>query len=81
MPLPTAQYARFLRGTLRSSLKSQAQVEGNLGFLPQPEKDLESPSSTFLVARFPYHDSRAMMRSPSPRSWRPDVPGSKQEAP
>ena len=35
------------------------------GFLPKTEKDLESPSSTCLEPRFPYHDSRAMTRSPS----------------
>ena len=39
--------------------------QGKPGFLPQPEKDLERPSSTRLEARFPYHDSRAMTRSPS----------------
>ena len=31
---------------------------------PPPEKDLESPSSTCLEARLPYHDSRAMTSSP-----------------
>ena len=31
-----------------------AQVEGPQGVLPQPEKDLERPSSTRLEARFPY---------------------------
>ena len=45
-------------------LRSPAQVEGTKGFLPQPVKDLESPSSTRLEVRFPYHDSRAMTRSP-----------------
>ena len=29
------------RGTLRSSLRSPAEVDGTQGFLPQPEKDLE----------------------------------------
>ena len=58
-----------------SSLRSPAQVEKNQGFLPQPEKDLESRSSTPLEARFPYHDSRAMRRSPSPCPWRPDFRG------
>ncbi len=33
---------------------SPAQVEGPQGVLPQPEKDLERPSSTRLEARFPY---------------------------
>ena len=46
-------------------LRSLAQVEGTKGFLPQPVKDLEGPSSTRLEVRFPYHDSRAMTRSPS----------------
>ena len=56
------------------------QVEGTQGFLPQPEKDLESPSKR-LEARFPYHDSRAMKRSPSPLSWKPDFHGAPREAP
>ena len=51
---------------MRSPLRSHAQVEGTHGFLPQPEKDLERPSSTRLEARFPYYDLRAMTRSPSP---------------
>ena len=33
--------------------KAPAQVEGSRGFQPQPEKDLERPSSTRLEARFP----------------------------
>ena len=33
--------------------ESPAQVEGTQGFLPQPEKDLERPSSTRLEATFP----------------------------
>src|SRR5574341_696297 len=49
---------------MRSPLRSPAQVEGSQGFLPQPEKDLERPSSTRLEARFPYQDSRAMTRPP-----------------
>src|SRR5574341_1830485 len=51
---------------MRSPLRSPAQVEGTQGFLPQPEKDLERPSSTPLEARFPYHGSGAVTRSPSP---------------
>ena len=39
---------------------------GQLPTLPQTKKDLESPSSTCFEARFPYHDSRPMMHSPSP---------------
>ena len=46
-----------------------------------PEKDLESPSSTRLEALVPSCDSRAMTRSPSPRAWRPDFPGAAREAP
>ena len=49
---------------MRSSLRSPAQIQGTEVFLPPPEKDLESPSSTRLKARFPYHDSRAMTRPP-----------------
>ena len=60
---------------MRTPLRSPAQVEGSQGFLPQPEKYLERPSSTRLEARFPYHDSRAMTRSPWPLAWRPDFPG------
>src|SRR5574341_15360 len=36
---------------MRSPLRSPAQVEGPKGVLPQPEKDLERPSSTRLEAR------------------------------
>src|SRR5574341_313585 len=64
---------------MRSPLRSPAQVEGSQGFLPQPEKDLERPSSTRLEARFPYHDSRAMTRYPSPLAWRPDFPVAPRE--
>ena len=39
------------RRLLRSYLRSQAQGEGTQGFLPQPEKDLKSPSSTRLDPR------------------------------
>ena len=44
---------------------SGGQVEGSQGFQPQPEKDLERPSSTRLEARFPSHGSGAVTRSPS----------------
>src|SRR5574340_263304 len=74
------QFPLLLRSTMRSPLRSPAQVEGSQGILPQPEKDLERPSSTRLEARFPYHDSRAMTRSPSPLAWRPDFPGAPREA-
>ena len=39
--LPTTQHPSSLRGTVGSSLRSPAEVEGNEGFPPQPEKDLE----------------------------------------
>src|SRR5574340_1492163 len=65
---------------MRSPLRSPAQVEGTQGFLPQPGKALERPSSTRLEARFPYHGSGAMTRSPSPLAWRPDFPGAPREA-
>ena len=64
---------------MRSPLRSPAQVEGTQGFLPQPEKDLERPSSTRLEARFPSHASGAVTRSPSPLAWRPDFPGAPRE--
>ena len=54
--------------------------EGTQGFLPQPGKALERPSSTRLEARFPYHGSGAMTGSPSPLAWRPDFPGAPREA-
>ena len=49
-----------------SSLRSPAEAEGNEGFPPHPDKDLESPSSMRLEALVPSRDSRAMTRSPSP---------------
>ena len=78
---PTPQHPSPLRGTLGSSLRSLSEVEGNEGFPPQPEKDLESPSSMRLEALVPSHDSRAMTRTPLPRAWRPDFPGTAREAP
>ena len=74
------QFPRLLRATMRSPLRSPAQGEGSQGSLPQSEKDLERPSSARLEARFPYHNSRAMTRSPSPLAWRPDFPGAPREA-
>ena len=38
------------------------------------------PASTRLEARFPYHGSGAMTRSPSPLAWRPNFPGAPREA-
>src|SRR5574337_612888 len=66
------QFPWLLRATMRSPLRSPAQVEGTQGFLPQPGKDLERPSSTLLEARLPSHGSGAMTRSASPLAWRPD---------
>ena len=74
------QFPWLLRATMRSPLRSPAQVEGTQGFLPQPGKALERPPSTRLEARFPYHGSGAMTRSPSPLAWRPDFPGAPREA-
>src|SRR5574337_184171 len=62
----TVQAFRLKLHSLRSPLRPPAQVEGTQDFLPQPGKDLERPSSTRLKARFPYHGSGAMTRSPSP---------------
>ena len=67
-PLPTPQWPWLLRSTLRSFLRSLAQVDGTQGFLLQPKKDLESPSLTRFQAQFPYHDSRTMTGSLSPRA-------------
>ena len=43
--------------------ESGKSCEGTQGFLPQPGKDLERPSSTRLEARFPYHGSGAQTGS------------------
>ena len=71
-----AEPSRVPRGPANStaSLTSQrhpgkfpivpAEVEGNEGFPPPPEKDLESPSSTRLEALVISHDSRVMTSSP-----------------
>src|SRR5574340_770133 len=53
---------------------------GKPGF---PASTRERPRETFFNTsrgRFPYHDSRAMTRSPSPLTWRPDFPGAPREA-
>ena len=39
-----------------------------------------SEKSYLYMARFPYHGSGAMTRSPSPLAWRPDFPGAPREA-
>ena len=43
------QFPWLLRATMRSPLRSPAQVEGTQGFLPQPGKALERPSSPDLL--------------------------------
>ena len=67
-------------GSTKEECGGSNSTEGPQGVLPQPEKDLERPSSTRLEARFPYYDLRAMTRSPSPFAWRPDFPGAPREA-
>ena len=52
----TPQHPSPLRGTLRSSLRSPAEVEGNEDFPPPLEKDLDSPSSKCLEALVPSLD-------------------------
>ena len=52
----TPQHPSPLRGTLGSSLRSPAEVEGNEGFPPPLEKDLDSPSSKCLEALVPSLD-------------------------
>ena len=59
---PPPQDPSPLRGTLGSSLRSPAEGEGNEGFPPPPEKDLESPSSTRLEALVPSRDWKATQR-------------------
>ena len=53
---------------MRSPLRSPAQVEGPQGVLPQPEKDLERPSSTRLGPRNLHEDrdfpGGAMVKNP-----------------
>ena len=78
---PTPQHPSPIRGTMGSSLRSPAEVEGNEAFPPQPQKDLECPSSMPLEALVLSHDWRTMTRSPSPRAQRPDFPGTAREAP
>ena len=61
----------YVKGILEGNITILAQaitlIESNTqGFLPQPGKDLERPSSTRLEARVPSHGSGAMTRSPSP---------------
>ena len=52
----TPQHRSPFRGTLGSSLRSSAEVEGNEGFPPPLEKDLDSPSSKCLEALVPSLD-------------------------
>ena len=79
--LPNPLHPSPLRGTLGSSFRSPAEVEGSKGFPPQPEKYLQSPSSTRLEALVPSHDSRVMTSSPSQCARRPDFPCAAREAP
>ena len=58
-------------------LKEYRKVFGD-GYKPLLQKDYAS--STRLEARFPYQDSRAMTRTPSPLACRPDFPGAPREA-
>ena len=60
---------------VRSSVKSPAEGEGNEGFPPPPDKDLESPSSTRLEALVPSRDSRAR----TPKAYEPLCASSKGE--
>ena len=66
--------------TRAQRLKNTGSGEIKLEKAASSEKELERPSSTRLEARFPYQDSRAMTRSPSPLAWRPDFPGAPREA-
>ena len=45
-----------------------------------PDVKADSGYMMHLEARFPYHGSGAMTRSPSPLAWRPDFPGAPREA-
>ena len=65
---PSSQHAGEKRGVAGLLLGRPTQVEGTQGSLPQPEKDLESPSSMRLEARFAYYNSRAITHSPSPHA-------------
>ena len=80
MSCQTRAYSRTKPLCHYNSLRSPAQVEGTQGILPQPEKDFKSPSSTRLEDGFPYHDSRAMTRSPSPCAWTPVAQSPGREA-
>ena len=53
---PNPQRPSPLRSTLGSFLRSPAEVEGNKGFPPPLEKDLDSPSSKCLEALVPSLD-------------------------
>ena len=62
-------------------MRSFSHVQGSQGFLLQLQKDLDIPPSTHLEARFPCHELRAMLCSPSPLKWRLKFPGATQKAP
>ena len=56
------------RGTLRSSLRSPAEVDGTQGFLPQPEKD--TPPSHVRKVSCSTECYLRVPRVPAPSSWR-----------
>ena len=69
--------AVFTREEKRAWLDGNTNVTlGSDAFFPFSD----NIESTRLEARFPYHGSRAMTRSPSPLAWRPEFPGAPREA-
>ena len=80
--------AGFIRGLIRDAIAADpvqaspaaAAGQGVPGGGYSRRQFFRGPSSTRLEARFPYHGSGAMTRSPSPLAWRPDFPGAPREA-
>ena len=68
LPLATRMQTRLPRRPTRGSLTSPSYLVRN--------RTLGPP----LEARFPYHGSGAMTRSPSPLECRPDFPDAPREA-